>query len=47
MDIRRPVIGLVKQLHQLMKGHNGGEWNAMTLLIEQDRRVTTKFEYPN
>lgn len=39
-------IRLVPKLHQLMKEHTGGAWDAFTLSIEQDGRVTTKFEYP-
>ena len=37
----------VPQLHRLIKRHTGGDWNAFTLSVEQDGRVTTKFEYAN
>lgn len=37
----------VPKLHRLMKEHTGGDWNALTLSVEQDGRVTTKFEYPD
>lgn len=46
-ELRRPVIQLVKQLHQLMKEHTGGDWQALTLSIDANGRVTTKFEYPD
>ncbi|WP_057463275.1 hypothetical protein [Pseudovibrio sp. POLY-S9] len=46
-DIRRPVKDLVPQLHSLMKVHTGGDWNAFTLIINEDGSVTTKFEYPD
>lgn len=44
-DLRRPVMGLVKELHGLMKAHTGGDWDAFTLFINEDGTVTTKFEY--
>ena len=40
------VMSLVKDLHAKMKAHTGGDWDAFTLTIEEDGRVTTKFEYP-
>lgn len=46
-DLRRPVTGLVKELHAKMKIHTGGNWYAFTLFINEDGTVTTKFEYPN
>jgi len=46
-NISEPVMGLVKELHAKMKAHTGGDWDAFTLTIEEDGRVTTKFEYPN
>lgn len=45
-DLSHPVMGLVEQLHKLMKAHTGGEWTAFTLFIEEDGSVRTKFEYP-
>ncbi|WP_419811862.1 hypothetical protein [Bacterioplanoides sp.] len=47
VNLRRPVMPLVKELHAKMKAHTGGDWDAFTLTIEEDGRVTTKFEYPN
>ncbi len=44
--LRSPVMGLVKELHALMKAHTGGDWNAFTLTIDNDGQVTTRFEYP-
>ncbi|WP_424942036.1 hypothetical protein [Aliiroseovarius crassostreae] len=38
-------IGLVPKLHQLMKEHTGGDWQAFTLSIEENGQVKTKFEY--
>lgn len=46
-DLRRPVMGLVKELHAKMKAHTGGDWDAFTLFINEDGSVTTKFEYPD
>ena len=46
-DLRCSVIDLVPKLHALMKVHTGGDWNAFTLTIDKDGRVTTKFEYPD
>ena len=37
----------IPKLHALMKAHTGGDWNAFTLTIDKDGRVTTKFEYPD
>lgn len=45
-SLRRPVTGLVKELHSKMNAHTGGNWNAFTLFINEDSTVTTKFEYP-
>jgi hypothetical protein len=46
-NLREPVMPLVKELHAKMKAHTGGDWDAFTLTIEEDGRVTTKFEYPD
>jgi hypothetical protein len=46
-NLSKPVMGLVKELHAKMKAHTGGDWDAFTLTIGEDGRVTTKFEYPN
>ena len=40
-------MDLVPKLHSLMKDHTGGDWDAFTLTIGKDGKVTTKFEYPN
>jgi len=40
------ALDLVPVLHAQMKAHTGGDWNAFTLTIKEDGRVTTKFEYP-
>ena len=45
--LSKPVMGLVKELHAKMKAHTGGDWDAFTLTIEEDGRVTTKFDYPD
>lgn len=45
-DLRRPVMGLVKDLNSKMKAHTGGDWDAFTLFINEDGTVTSKFEYP-
>lgn len=45
--LRRPVMGIVQELHALMKAHTGGDWTAFTLLINEDGSVTTNFEYPD
>lgn len=36
----------IPKLHSSMKAHTGGDWNALTLTINRDGSVTTKFEYP-
>ncbi len=41
------VQPVVEELHAKMKAHTGGDWDAFTLTIGEDGRVTTKFEYPN
>ena len=46
-EISEPVMGLVKELHEKMKAHTGGDWDSFTLTIEEDGRVTTKFDYPD
>ena len=40
-------IRLVPKLHQIMKSHTGGDWNAFTLTIDSNGLVKTKFEYPD
>lgn len=45
-ELRRSVMGLVKDLNFKMKSHTGGDWSAFTLFIKEDGTVTTKFEYP-
>lgn len=45
-ELRRSVMGLVKDLHAKMNAHTGGNWGAFTLFINEDGTVTTKFEYP-
>ncbi len=45
-DLRRSVMGLVKDLNAKMKAHTGGDWDAFTLFINEDGTVTSKFEYP-
>ena len=37
---------IVPELHAKMKAHTGGNWQAFTLTIDKDGRVTAKFEYP-
>jgi len=48
--IRYPDVQIldeaIPKLHALMKEHTGGDWNAFTLTIDEDGRVTTSFEYP-
>lgn len=44
-ELRRSVMQLVKQLHQLMKEHTGGDWQAFTLSIEENGQVKTQFDY--
>lgn len=44
-ELRRSVLGLVKELHAKMKAHTGGDWDAFTLFINEDGSVTAKFEY--
>jgi hypothetical protein len=46
-ELRRPVMGLVKDLHAKMKSHTGGDWSEFTLFINQDGTVTSTFEYGN
>lgn len=46
-EVAFPVMDLVPQLHEKMKAHTGGDWNAFTLFINEDGTVTTKFEYPD
>ncbi|MDO5658506.1 MAG: hypothetical protein Q4G36_09320 [Paracoccus sp. (in: a-proteobacteria)] len=41
------AFDVVCQLHAAMKAHTGGDWDAFTLLINDDGSVTTKFEYPD
>jgi hypothetical protein len=38
-------IRLVPKLHQLMRKHTGGDWQAFTLSIEENGQIKTKFEY--
>lgn len=44
-ELRRSVMGLVKELSNKMKSHTSGDWGAFTLFINEDGSVTTKFEY--
>ena len=37
----------VLELHALMKSHTGGVWESLTLTIDKDGKVTTKFHYPD
>jgi hypothetical protein len=45
-DVAVNPMQLVADLHAQMKTHTGGDWHALTLTIQKDGRVTTKFEYP-
>lgn len=40
------VFDLVPKLHEKMRLHTGGNWNAFILFINEDSTVTAKFEYP-
>ena len=40
------IFDLVSTLHAKMKAHTGGDWDAFTLLINEDGSVETKFEHP-
>lgn len=42
-----PVMDLIPHLHAKMKAHTGGDWHAITVFINEDGTVTTKFEYPD
>lgn len=46
-DASKDPMTLVPMLHAKTKTHTGGDWNAFTLTIEEDGRVTVKFEYPD
>ena len=41
------IMALIPQLHEIMRNHTGGDWNAFTLTIDQSGKSTTKFEYPD
>jgi hypothetical protein len=43
----RILDDVIPQLHEAMKAHTGGDWDAFTLTINADGSVTTKFEYPD
>ena len=38
---------IIPRLHALMKSHTGGVWESLTLTIDKDGKVSTKFHYPD
>ncbi|MBL8027130.1 MAG: hypothetical protein JNL74_12000 [Fibrobacteres bacterium] len=45
MQYRDNVRDSVRRLHALMKAHTGGSWGKFLLSIEEDGRVSVKFDY--
>lgn len=44
-DPDRRVSDLVKQLHQVMQSHTGGDWSKFLLSVDGEGRANTKFTY--
>ena len=36
---------IVPRLHEIMKGHTGGDWGSFTLTLDKSGQATTSFDY--
>lgn len=41
----RTVDGLIRELHEVMKTHTGGDWKRFILNLDENGKVHTKFIY--
>ncbi len=44
-DPKNRASGLIHELHELMKGHTGGDWKAFALTVDAVGKAHTKFTY--
>ena len=41
----RVVDGLIRELHEVMKVHTGGDWKEFILTLDENGKAHTKFIY--